>query len=289
MISSQTLHTTPTSTQNKPASATTTFRLTDSTYYTPEANQHYQSASMFKEFQSCEARAMAKLAGWEPENKDPTALLAGNYVHSYFESQEAHERFIKDNPVMFTKSGSLKAAYKTAQTMIDALKDDKHFTEAYMPGEKELILTGDIGGVQWMGKLDSYMPGKAFFMDIKTTQDIHKRFWVPDERRGHWGSFVEAYNYPLQMAVYQELIFQTYDVRPEPIIVAVTKQEPPDKAFIAIPQEYLDTAMSQLLEAQDRVEAVRSGQVPPKRCEQCEYCRETKHLGAPISMTELIE
>jgi hypothetical protein len=263
--------------------------LTDANYYNKEANQHFQSASMFKEFLSCEARAMAMLAGWEPANKDPTALLAGNYVHSYFESKSAHEQFIQDNPVMFTKTGSLKAAYKTAQTMIDALKDDKHFIEAYMPGEKEMILTGDIGGTQWMGKLDSYIPGQSFFMDIKTTQDIHKRFWVPDGRHGHWGSFVEAYNYPLQMAVYQELIFQAYGVRPEPIIVAVTKQEPPDKAFIAIPQEYLDTAMSQLLEAQDRIEAVRSGQIPPRRCEQCDYCRATKHLGQIISMHELIE
>lgn len=274
---------------------------------------------MFKAFQSCEARAYAELHGWKSENANSTPLVLGNYVHSYFESKQAHERFIQEHRWdIYTKrtankkdrdssaeikklpdsngkekdyvlTNNVLAPYLKADKMINALKDDKSFQASYMSGEKELILTGDIGGVPWMGKLDSYKPGRPFFMDIKTVEDMHKRFWIQGEPRGHWGSFIEDRNYPLQMAVYQELIFQTYGVRPEPIIVAVTKQEPPDKAFIAIPQEYLDTAMSQLLEAQDRIETVRSGQVPPKRCEQCEYCRETKHLGAPISMTELIE
>lgn len=248
------------------------------------------SVTVFKRFLACEAEALAELKGiWVPE-RDPTALLAGNYLHSYFESPEAHQSFIDAHPEMFSTRGStkgqLKTPYKVAENMINALKDDPSFQTAYQ-GNKEEILTGEIAGVKWMGKLDCFDPARAFFLDLKTTQDLHKKYWITNEKR--WGSFVEAYNYPLQMAIYQELIRQNYGTRPAPILVAVSKQEPPDKAFIAIPQEYLDTAMSQLLEAQDRIEAVRSGQVPPRRCEQCEYCRATKRLGQIISMNELIE
>ncbi|MFT8581874.1 MAG: PD-(D/E)XK nuclease-like domain-containing protein [Schleiferilactobacillus perolens] len=294
MSLNQTLPTTPTSTQSKPASPMTAFRLSNSNYYSQEANQHFQSASMFKGFQSCEARAMAQLNGWKPAETESKALLVGNYVHSYFESPEAHRAYIEDNKKQMISSqgktkGKLKSDYRDADRMIAALNLDKRFQQSYMAGQKEIILTGKIGGVPWMGKLDSYIPGQSFFMDLKTVEDMHKRFWIADPVKGHWGSFIEDRNYPLQMAVYQELIEQKYHIHAEPIIVAVTKQNPPDKAFVAIPQEYLDTAMSQLLEVQDHIEAVRSGRIPPKRCEQCDYCRATKHLGQIISMNELIE
>lgn len=48
------------------------------------------SFSVFKDFEKCEAATLAKLKGdWEPSS-DPKALLIGNYVHSYFESEQAH-------------------------------------------------------------------------------------------------------------------------------------------------------------------------------------------------------
>ena len=248
------------------------------------------SVTVFKRFLVCEAEALAELKGtWIPQ-RDPTALLAGNYLHSYFESPEAHQSFIDAHPEMFSTRGStkgqLKAPYKVAESMIQALKDEPSFQAAYQ-GNKEEILTGKINGVKWMGKLDCFDPTRVFFLDLKTTQDLHKKYWITDEK--HWGSFVEAYNYPLQMAVYQELIRQNYGTRPVPILVAVSKQEPPDKAFVEIPQDKLDEAMDQLLAAQPRVERIIAGEAKPNRCEQCDYCRATKHMGQIISMNDLIE
>ena len=55
------------------------------------------SVSLFKDFLNCEAQALAKLKEeWQPVS-DPTALLLGNYVHSYFESKEAHDKFLEQN------------------------------------------------------------------------------------------------------------------------------------------------------------------------------------------------
>lgn len=71
--------------------------LSDANYYSNEADWQYMSTSQYKSFLKCEAAALAKLKGeWTPTS-DPKALLVGNYVHSYFESQEVHEAFKEEN------------------------------------------------------------------------------------------------------------------------------------------------------------------------------------------------
>ena len=267
-------------TQNRGTSSTKkTWRLSRANYYSNEANQHYQSFSQFKRFVACEAEAMAELTGaWAPE-RDATPLLVGNYLHSYFESDKAHSAFIEAHPEMISSAGKtkgqLKKVYQDADSMIAALQDDRQFRELYK-GRKEVMVTGVIDGVKWMGKLDCIRPNHAMVIDLKTTQDLHKTYYDGEYRRRV--SFIDAYNYTLQMAVYQELAFQRWGVRPLMVIAAVTKQNPPDKVAVSFGQSELDAALDRMREQQERVEAVRSGTVEPRRCEQCAYCRSTKQL-----------
>jgi len=247
----------------------------------------FQSPTWFKKFQACEAEALAELKGdWQPTS-NPTALLVGNYVHSYFESAESHQTFLDENAAsIFKKNGEPRSEFVQADAMIATLDRDDYFHQLYQ-GDKEVMITGEIDGVTWKGKLDDFPPSHKYFADIKTTQDLHKRFWLSDDRR--WGSFIEAYNYPLQMAVYQELIRQQYGVKPPPIIIGVTKQDPPDHDFISIPQELLDYAMQEVLDNQACVEAVKTGQEEPTRCEHCEYCRATKVVTKLTSVYDLVD
>lgn len=239
---------------------------------------------------ACEAEALAELKGDWTERGDPKALLVGNYLHSYFESQEAHREFINEHPEIIATSGKNKGhpkkEYQVADAMIATLKNDPKFQEFYQ-GDKEVIVTGKIGGIAWKGKLDCLPTNHKYFADLKTTQDIYKRFYLPDERR--YGSFIEAYNYSLQMAVYQELVRQQYGVQAVPVIIAVSKQDPPDKAPVSIPQDLLDYWLERVKELQPHIEAVKNGEEEPKRCEHCDYCRATKHLTQIISLYDLIE
>ncbi|WP_180382871.1 PD-(D/E)XK nuclease-like domain-containing protein, partial [Limosilactobacillus reuteri] len=60
-------------------------RLTTDNYYSHETDWQYMSVSLFKDFEKCEARTLAKLKeDWQPVSS-PVPLLVGNYVHSYFE------------------------------------------------------------------------------------------------------------------------------------------------------------------------------------------------------------
>ncbi|GAK47746.1 phage regulatory protein [Secundilactobacillus oryzae JCM 18671] len=274
----------------KKTSTSSLTRLTADNYYDVATDWQYLSPTVYKRFLKCEAEALAELKGeWNP-NQDQTPLLVGNYLHSYFESHEAHSDFVeahKDD--LIAKSGKykgqLKNDYRVAQAMIDALDNDEKFNDLYV-GAKEQIVTGEIDGVDWKGKIDCLNLERGYFVDLKTTQDLHKRYYNVDLRS--YVPFVTQYNYQLQMAVYQELIEQQYGVQCTPIIIAVTKQDPPDKAALMIPPEELSYAYSELERYQDHVLAVINGQVKPARCENCDYCRATKSLGQIININDLI-
>ncbi len=247
------------------------------------------SFSQYKKFAACEAEALAELEGrWTPD-KDSEPLLVGQYLHTYFESDKAHQQFIAEHPQIIaskgTTKGQLKAKYKLADRMIETLESDERFNELYR-GHKEVMLQGKIAGVPFIGKLDSIWTSHALLLDLKTTEDLHKKHWLEDEHR--WGSFIEAYNYPLQMAIYQSLSEQRWGVKPQPVIIAVTKQDPPDKVAIEIEQHDMDVAMQQMIDKLPRIAAVKAHQEQPHRCERCDYCRSTKSLEV-IGMDQLID
>lgn len=238
----------------------------------------------------CEAEALAELKGeWEPD-RDDKALLVGNYLHSYFESPYVHGWFKRKHPDIISSrgetKGQLKSSYRVADKMIDTLKSDETFNEFYQ-GEKEVIIKGEIAGVKWKGKLDCFADNHKYFADIKTTRDIYKKYWLADQHR--YGSFIEAFNYPLQMAIYQELTRQQYGVESMPIIVAVSKQDPPDKELVSIPQELLNFWLERVKELQPHIQAVKMGEEEPSYCGHCEFCRAHKELTGITDLYDLIE
>lgn len=271
----------------KPTSLTTskTIKLTKSNYYSHDTDFQYMSFSVFKDFEKCEAATLAKLKGdWEPTS-NPEPLLVGNYVHSYFESPEAHQEFVEANKseMISTRGktkGQLKSSYKVADDMIKALSEDDFFNYVYMPGEKEVIVTGELFGHQWKGKIDSLCLDRGYFCDLKTVDDFHKGHWNPELRQKI--NFVEDRGYHMQAAIYQELIRQTFDVDCQPYIFGVSKQPIPDKIAISFDgdgQFLMQSALEKISNEQDHFWRVLMGEEPPKACGKCEYCRQGKQLA----------
>lgn len=269
----------------KPTSSTTSMKLTKSNYYSHDTDFQYMSFSVFKDFEKCEAATLAKLKGdWEPTS-NPEPLLVGNYVHSYFESPEAHQEFVEANKseMISTRGktkGQLKSSYKVADDMIKALSEDDFFNYVYMPGEKEVIVTGELFGHQWKGKIDSLCLDRGYFCDLKTVDDFHKGHWNPELRQKV--NFVEDRGYHMQAAIYQELIRQTFGVECQPYIFGVSKQPIPDKIAISFDgdgQFLMQSALEKIKTDQDRFWRVLMGEEKPKRCGKCEYCRQGKQLA----------
>ena len=250
--------------------------------------------STFKAFKTCEAEALAKWKGeWSEE--ETTALLVGNYVHSYFESKDSHEAFIEAHKKEMISSrgktkGQLKSDYKVANSMISTLENDQAFQNIYMPGDKEVIVTGKIAGHDWKGKIDSLNLKEKTFYDLKTVDDIHKSHYDRDE--GSRVNFVKDRGYYYQIAMYRELIRQTFGVDCTPFIFAVSKQKPyPDHEALDFnsikDQDWLEEAMQDILTRQDHYFDLIEGKVKPKRCGKCAYCRATKQISGWVHAAEI--
>lgn len=247
-------------------------------YYSRESSIRYWSISQYKRFRECEARALAELQGDWSDTRDNTALLVGNYVHSYFESEEAHEAFkIENGPEMISSRGAtkgqLKKDYVVAEQMIEALKNDDNFNAIYK-GDKEVSIVGLLGGVEFKGKIDCLNIERGYFVDIKTTKGaIDDLIWNGNEKV-RW---FEAYGYILQMAAYKNMLEATYNKPFEPIIYAVTKETPSDTRAIRIQNiDAMQNELNELAQEIERLDHVKKGNEKPRACGHCEYCRANK-------------
>lgn len=253
-------------------------KLTQDNYFSSEAMKEYWSVSQFKQFQKCPAAAIAEMNG-EYEREKSTALLVGSYVDAYFTGDKgALGQFALEHPEIFnSRTGALKADFKHSETMIEAVKKQPLMMD-YLYGDKQTILWAELFDVNWKIKMDVY-DGQRI-VDLKTVKDFKP---IYEEGFG-WRSWIEYWGYDIQGAIYQR-IEQAVTRRLEPLpfyIVAVTKEKVPDVAVIHLPQHILDTALKVVESKIDEFDLVKMGEIPPKRCEKCTYCKETKVLTEPM-------
>ena len=273
---------------NQKKNTTQETEISKNNYYSNAMSWAYMSVSQYKDFERCEAAALAKLKEeWKPPmNKE--ALLVGNYVHSYFEDEQAHEEFKEENKeFIFSKRkpyGILKA-YQVAEDMIHRIKDEPFFNYLWQ-GEAEKIVTGELYGTSWKGRIDLLNVEKGYFVDLKTTMDLHKRFY--SKKYGTYVSFVEEYGYNLQLAVYEKLLEIEYGKPFKGFVYAVTKQNPPDIAAVNPDDFKKQFELDLLKENIERVNSIKNGQTKPSYCGNCEYCRGVKKLDNFINTDELI-
>lgn len=245
--------------------------LNNDNYYSLEADREYMSYSQYKEFRSCEARAMARLAGWQ-EEEDKTSLLVGKYVHAWAEG--SLEQFKAEHPEILTKNGTLKAEFRQAEEMIKTIQSDRLMMLA-LEGEKEVIITAEFGGCLWKAKLDVVNHDRLSITELKTARSLLDKYW-DGQRYTH---FIEAYGYIGQMALYQELAWRYWDNKYDVFMAVVTKENPPDKLVVTFnPIDRLGYELDRIIENLPHVLDVKAGRVKPVRCENCAYCRETNQL-----------
>ncbi|MCW1051215.1 PD-(D/E)XK nuclease-like domain-containing protein, partial [Streptococcus anginosus] len=258
------------------------------------------SYSRYKRYKQCQAKAYAVDNGIWVEERDETPLLLGNYVHSYFESPEAHKKFMAENGnKLLAKTGknkgNLKSDFIIGDKMIESLKDDDGFNRLYhgYPSdkvEKEMIVYGEIEGVPVKGKLDSVNLSRGYFVDLKTMKSIYSEEWNSDLRKRVPAAVNNILNfgYHGQLALYRELLKQMTDKEFRPLIVAVSKENVPDKDILKIDEDWLVEGLGNLKADIVEVWDVIQGKQKPKSCGHCDYCRSQKKLNAVISLNDLI-
>jgi hypothetical protein len=243
--------------------------LTAENYHSPEMNMKYTGSSQFKAFMECEAMALAEVKG-EYVRQKTVSLLVGSYVDAHYE--KSLDLFKAQNPEIFTQKGELRSEYKHAEYIIERLERDEMFQQ-YMSGKKQVIMTGMIMGIPFKIKMDSYHEGDKI-VDMKIMKDFDG-IW----KDGLKLSFVEAWGYDIQAAIYQFVEGNNLPF----FIAGVTKEKPePDLAIISIPQDRLDYCFEIVTENVQRFADIKKGLIGPIRCERCDYCKATKVLTKVI-------
>lgn len=253
--------------------------LTNENYFSAEMEKKHMNNSQVKNFMQCESMALAKINGEFAEDPSPD-MLVGSYVDAHFE--KSLDLFKAKTPQIFTKGGDLLAKFKQAETVIERIERDEFFMQ-YMNGQKQTIKTGEIAGVLFKTKIDSYLVPKNIgdlhaIVDLKVLKDM-KKVW----QDGAFENFIVASKYDMQGAIYQAV-----EGNQLPFFLAVaTKEKEPDLAVIEIPQERLDYCLSVAKEVIPRYQKIKLGEIEPTRCESCNYCRKTKVLKEVVSMDQL--
>lgn len=254
--------------------------LTSENYFSVENNMHYMSATQFKGFLNCESAMLAELRG-EYKPKVTDALLIGSYVDAYYEGTLS--KFKADHPEIFTQKGELKAQYRHADEIIARAESDEMFS-LYMSGEKQVIFTGEIAGVPYKVKVDSYHKDRCI-VDLKCIKDFSG---VYDTERRKRRNFLDYWGYLIQGAIYQEIVRQNTGESLPFYVAAVTKEPEPDLEIFFIPNSVLADNLENVISFSSRFEQIKRGEIQPQRCGKCAYCRSTKKLTAAINYLDLI-
>ena len=247
--------------------------LTNENYFSPEMQKKYMSVSQYKAFEDCPACAIAEING-NYTRQATTALLVGSYIDAHFE--ETLDLFKAQHNELFKRDGSLKSEYVKAEDIINRIERDNMFME-YMSGKKQVIMTGNIAGVDIKIKIDSLCPDKI--VDLKIMRDF-KPVYKAEQGRLPW---YEAWRYDLQGAVYQEIYRQNTGEMLPFYLAAATKEPVPDIGIWHISNEALQFELARFIENVPVYDAMKNGAMDAPRCEKCDYCKQTKIL------TEVIE
>ena len=253
--------------------------LTPENYYGDAANRLYFSASQIKSFKKCEAMAVAEIRG-EYIRPMSSALMVGQYVDEALTGDL--EEWLPKHPEILKRDGTLKAEYEGARLMVERAMKDPVFMD-FMDGEYQYIVTGDLFGYPFKAKFDVLGPDRI--VDLKTVRDLSP-VYLPGQGRV---TFAEAWDWPLQMAIYQRLYEVTNGIRLPCYLAVITKESPADLEIVQIEQERMDAELAWLEQMMPRYEAIKEGIFEPDRCGHCAYCRETHALTGPKQLAEFEE
>ena len=214
---------------------------------------------------------------------------------------KAFERFVSEHPELFKKNGELKADFVQAEQIYQRIKADK-LSMMLLSGRHQVIVTGEIAGVPFRGKIDSLLSSEqceaiiaefpdtaavlggpfgsvGAIVDGKVMRDFLPVWSDTEGRKVHW---VDAWGYALQGGVYRHL-----EGGGKPfVLAAASKEAEPDLTAQYVPVPELEAALHYVEEKAPIYHRIKLGEIDPVRCERCEWCRRTKKLTSITNYKE---
>jgi hypothetical protein len=259
------------------------FVLTAENYFSLSADRQYMSNSQFKEWTkdgACTASCYARYVegSWSPETT--LALAYGSIVDAMiFEDEITVEQVkIQYSEFITTKTGKPNVEAKKIEAVADYIKTHPRWSKVLEHCTAQEILTWQLDGVWFKCKIDILDLDHKNILDFKTTADLNKEEWVP--RLKTRANFISKFNYIQQMAVYQDAVQHEYEELFGCGILAVQKPSKvggaiDSKAF-TLKQYQLDFHLERVKTLLPQVIEYKETGVGLRRCEKCDYCRDTR-------------
>lgn len=242
--------------------------LNKDNYYSKDADIEYMSYSQFKDFEECPAKAMAKInKEWDDEQSE--SMLIGGFVDAWLDGESG--KFAVDHPDIYNiRTGELKANFKKAQELCWEIKKDELLYNN-LKGIRQFIVTGNIAGVKFKGKIDSLLADEIH--DGKVVKDCEEIY-----KNGEKMPFYMAYGYDKQAVIYQTLYQQMTGKKLPFYLDVITKEKVPDKRIFMFGENTLDNALQEIIAKAPVYDAIKKGQEPVWYCGKCDYCKSIKKL-----------
>jgi hypothetical protein len=250
-------------------------KLTQRNYYGQKASREYMSVSQFKDFLKCPAMAMAKLNGeYIPERG--RALILGSLVDEMLTgTKKSQDAFLEENrSELFKKNGDPYADVEQTLETVERVRTQPLMMH-YLSGKHQVIMSGEIEGVPFKIKMDSYDP-KEYITDLKYMASLRSpNLFTP---------MIEYWGYDLQAACYQEIVYQNIGKRLPFYFDVATKEKPAHLAVGQISQWNIDKAMDTVRANIVHFQKIKTGEIEAERCEDygCDWCTSTKIITEPI-------
>ena len=237
--------------------------LTHQNYFSTEADREYMSVSQYKNFKTCEAKALHDLE--IPDETYKESFLQG----SLFEALVAGDSklFIAQHPEMISTRGStagqLKSEFQRVLKAAEKFNSQEFFRSIINKCEKQVILTGEICGVPVKCCLDLFDRETNSIYDIKCMKDFNEQ-WSKEEKK--YIPWYYAWGYVLQLAVYREIVKQNFGKEPKEIaLLAATKEEIPDIQAIKFNTELLDIELIDFMHNIRLYDEIKKGIIKPTK------------------------
>lgn len=251
--------------------------LDKNSYFSIEADREYMSVSQFKNFRTCQNKALHDLQ--EPDTTYKEAFLQGKLFEELVAGDP--QLFMAQHPELISTRGStagqLKAEFQRVVNAADKFNSQKFFRNIIDKCDKQVILTGEINGVPVKCCLDLFDRATNSIYDIKCMSEF-KEQWSKQDKAYipwyyHWG-------YVLQLAVYREIVKQNFKTEPKEIaLLAATKEEVPDIQAISFSQELLDIELEDFKHDIRLYDEIKKGYIKPVACNTCDYCKSIKEIN----------
>lgn len=199
-------------------------------------------------------------------------------IEAIMNSEDALEDVLEEFPDF--KRKQLKSEFKLAQDICDYIDSNERIKQ-FLSGEKQTIMTGEISNVPFKIKMDSYSKGIAI-SDLKVMRSV-------TDSNGEFYDFITPWGYDVQLACYQEIVYQNTGEKLPCYIVALTKETPINSVIIQIPQIVLDRALYRVESTIESYYEVKQGEREPDGCGTCKSCISNRSETPLISLMDIVE